>query len=318
MDKSSVAESSDTSISTASLNMIIDKLKNDQHRNTTKKSYYNIWKGFNQFFVRLDEKPNSWEDRLILFVGHLIQKSRKSTTIRSYVSAIRAVLAADGITLNENKFLLSSLTRACKLTNDKVKIRLPIQKGMLSILVKEVDDYYSQKSQPFLATLYSAMFTAAFYGMLRVGEVTSGSHPIQARDVHIAANKCKILFILRSLKTHGKESKPQMVKISSLKEFNVGACPFRRLKAYLAVRGGFKMEEEPFFIFADGSPVAPWNARSTLKKMIQRCNLPNNAYDFHSFRVGQATSLMNSGKYSVETIKKLGRWKSNAVFLYLR
>ena len=44
------------------------------------------------FFVRLDSKPECWEDRLILYIGFLIEKNRRSSTIKSYISAIKAVL----------------------------------------------------------------------------------------------------------------------------------------------------------------------------------------------------------------------------------
>ena len=64
--------------------------------------------------MRLDTKPSTWEERLVLFVRFLIQQRRKSTTIRSYISAIKSVLRDDGEELNEDIFLLKSLTRACK------------------------------------------------------------------------------------------------------------------------------------------------------------------------------------------------------------
>ena len=57
------------------------------------KNYYGIWKTFNQFIVRLDFKPTNWEDRITLFAGHLIHLGRKSNTVKSYISAIKAVLS---------------------------------------------------------------------------------------------------------------------------------------------------------------------------------------------------------------------------------
>ena len=54
-----------------------------------------------------------------------------------------------------------------------------------------------------------------YYRLFRIGEVTSGSHPVLARDVYLGENKKKFLFILRSLKTHTECNQPQMVKISS-------------------------------------------------------------------------------------------------------
>ena len=258
---------------------IVEKLRVQHYRNSTKQNYYCVWHTFNEFFIKLDVKPPSWEERLILFVAYLAdQKQRKSTTIRSYISAIKSVLLDDGVVLNENKYLLTSLTKACKLRNDKVTTRLPIQKGTLNLIVKNLHHIFS--GQPFLEALYKALFSTAYFGLFRVGELTSGSHPILAKDVHIGINKNKMLFVLHSSKTHGKDSKPQIVMItqealskSSFQNLfyprvqpvsryaSLQFCPYELLHEYLAWHGGFTSLTEPFFIFRDRTPVSPNNMR---------------------------------------------------------
>ena len=175
--------SSTSSISTRDITNIIEKLKRDRVRDTTKRNYYCVWKNFNEFFIKLDNKPSSWEDRLTLYVGFLVQQNKKSTTVRSYISAVKAVLADDGVMLSENRYLISSLTRACKLINDKVRTRLPIQKRMLERILQCTEEFFDQ--QQYLSRLYKAIFSSAYYGMLRVGEIVSGDHPVKAPDVHI-------------------------------------------------------------------------------------------------------------------------------------
>ena len=162
----------------------------------------------------LDQKPQTWEDRLILYVGYLVNKQLKSGTIKSYISAIKAVLADDGIHLNEDKYLLTSLTQACRLVNDSVQTRLLLQLGMVNIILEKTEDMLMiERSQPYLASLYQAMFAAAYYGLLRISKVTKGSHPILAPDVHVADNKDNLIMVLQSSKTHGRDMKPQMIKI---------------------------------------------------------------------------------------------------------
>ena len=137
-------------------------------------NYYSIWKAFRKFYLRLDVKPKNWEDRLTLYIGYLIDQKRQSTTICSYFSAIKFVLREDGIRVHEDSFLVSSLTRACKLKNDTVHARLPIQEDMLMSLLCKVDSFYLfNKKQPFLALLYQMLFCTAYYGLFRVGEITS-------------------------------------------------------------------------------------------------------------------------------------------------
>ena len=159
--------------------------------------YYGTWKNF-----KLDKKPKTLEDRLTLYVGFLIQNNRKSTTIRSYISAIKAILKEDGIELNVDQYLLTSLTKACRFRNYAVKARLPIQKGLLQLILEETDRYFNTISQCYLALMYKALFSTAYYGMFRVGELTKGSHPVLANDVKSGENKRKMLFILRTSKTH--------------------------------------------------------------------------------------------------------------------
>ena len=165
----------------------------------------------------MDNKPDSWEDRLVLFVGYLIDKCRKLSTIKSYISAIKAVLKEDGVELNENKYLLASLTKACKLKNDTVQSRFPIQKGLLSLILSKIEVIYD--TQPYLLTLYQALISTAYFGMFRVGELAESTHAIKATDVHVAKNKRKMRFILRTSKTHWHDSKPQIVKICSENKF---------------------------------------------------------------------------------------------------
>ena len=145
--------------------------------------YYTVWKAFNKFFLKLDARPLHWEDRLTLFVAYLDDQNKQSATIKSYISAIKAVLREDGRKLLENEYLLSSLTKACRVKNNVVQIRFPIQKDVLHLIIKKLNVIFG--AQPYLRKLYAALFTASYYSMFRVGEVTTGTHPILARNVQI-------------------------------------------------------------------------------------------------------------------------------------
>ena len=162
--------------------------------------------------------------------------------MRCYILAIKAVLKINNIKIEEDKYLLTSLTRACHIKNDQIQLRLPIQRDMLEVLLTEIRKRFAKLNQPFLATLYLALLSSTYFGLLRVSEVTAEGHPILARDVHIAKNKKKMLFFLRSSKTHGKNVMPQMVKItvvrSSAKDTKLNfSCPYVLLNEYCATGG---------------------------------------------------------------------------------
>ena len=178
-----------------------------------------VWKNFNEFFIRLDVKPATWEERIILFAGHLIGEKKQSQTVRSYVSAIKAILKIDGIVVNEDKILLHSIIRACRLHQDRYRIHLPIQKSLLFSILDGVEQKFGQEGQAYLRG--SCSYTKHCFVWLIMGCFKLGSWPvetIQLRSwtVHVAENKQKWQFILRSSKTHGLYTKPQTVKISSV------------------------------------------------------------------------------------------------------
>ena len=51
--------------------------------------------------------------------------------------------------------------------------------------------------------------------------------------------------------------------------------------------------------------------------MLGRIYVNPKLYDMHSLRIGGATDLFKYG-YSVEEIKRMGRWRSNVVYKYIR
>ena len=255
---------------------------------------------------------------MVLFIGYLIQKGKKSTTLRSYISAIHFTLLEDKYELKEDKFLLASLTRACKFKNDYFSCKLPIQKLVFSLILRQVCVHYTNIGQPYLCSLDRAILSVTYYRLLRVGEVTCGTHPILAKDVHVGLNKRKFLFILRTSKTHLKDNRPQMIKIcSTQKKISTDLCHFAILREYNALRPSCKSINEPFFVFCDNSIVTPSQINKVLKDILLAAGLDPKAYSMHGMRAGHASDLLKL-RLSVETIHKLGRWKSNAVFNYLR
>ena len=115
--------------------------------------------------------------------------------------------------IHEDEFLLTSLTKACRLNNDVVTMHLCIR----IFCSEEFTQIIYIGGQPYLALLFTTMLSTAYYGLFRVSEIawTRNGHVVKAKDVQIASNKNIFLFLLRSSKTHGQELQPQLVKITS-------------------------------------------------------------------------------------------------------
>ena len=241
----------------------------------------------------------------------------KSTTVKSYVSAIKKILVDDGYPWNDQLVLLGSLTKACKIINDKVHTRLPIQCSLLDMLLFELQRIYDL--QFYLQSMYKALFALSYYGLMRVSEVTLSDHVVKAKDVHSALNKDKIVLMLYSSKTHNKGMKPQKIKITSNLEEKSGFyarrnfCPFALINNYMKIRGDWTDIYEQFFVFRDKSPVTADQARQILRLCLNTLGLDACMYGMHSFKVGRTTDLIKYN-YSIEEVKRMGRWRSNVVY----
>ena len=253
----------------------------------------------------MDLKPKHWEDRITLFVGYLIDQNKKSQTVKSYISAIKAVLCEINVKLDPDTFLLSALTRACKFKNDVAKTRLPLRKTMVNVLAHRAWTHFLTNGQRYLAVMYSALISTVYYGLFRIRELTTGSHPIKVTDVHIGRNKKKFLMILRSSKTHSIGDRPQSVKLTSTdrgkhrssnkRSKPVPVCPFDNLQRYINVRPKFKDPMEPFFVFGDRTPIKPEQFHRVLKQIIQISGFDPKYYEVHGLRTGRAQDLLNMG-----------------------
>ena len=89
--------------------------------------------------------------------------------MKSYISAIKAVLADVDVELSEDRVLLNSLTRACKLKYDTAHTRLKIKKSLLQAIIHTTLKIYDD--QPYLLILYRTMILTAYFGLFRIGEI---------------------------------------------------------------------------------------------------------------------------------------------------
>ena len=152
---------------------------------------------------------------------------------------MRGILAMEGISIEQNSFVFTSLIRASKIINDQLWVRLPIHKDLLKLILKKLRAQAFEMGQFYQNGLFAALFAAAYYGLIRIGEITKGDHVILAANVHVGINKKKLLFILNTSKTQNKGDRPQKVKISAApvcgnKKITKGeTCPFNLISEYI-------------------------------------------------------------------------------------
>lgn len=282
-------------------------LKNYRLQPSTRRSYKKTWNRFNRFISKFDIIPPKWEDRIIVWATHLAENRKKSNTIKSYISAVRYCLSLDGINVKHSNCELAAIVQAAKQMNDELYVRLPIQKGLLKLMLNFIRSaYIHQRGQKYLGLTLLALYSTAYHGLMRISELTQGQHNLRARDVIHARNKSKITLYLRSSKTHTTADQPQIINIREIPAWRDN-CPVRILEEYVAVRGRNSLyEQQPFFMHRNGDPITQQQFRTNLKFILFTLGLPSQLYGSHSFRIGKATDEKISGK-SITRIKEEGR-----------
>lgn len=240
------------------------------NKSSTERTYRSAYLEFTRFNLSLDHMPELLDDQLAIFVASRVEKGDYSTTVKSYLSGISSMLKKDGISINTRSARLRALIKACKYKNDRVIQRMPIKENMLVRIIRQVDLMFHD--QPYLSCLYRCMLGMGYFGMLRVGEMAKGDHPILAWDVHLSHEKKKVQIILRTSKTHGLGDQPQYVFFDThdswTRLYNCHFCPYQVVKEYLQIRGPRLQEDDILFVFADNSPVRPHQLSGVLKRVI--------------------------------------------------
>jgi hypothetical protein len=155
--------------------------------------------------------------------------------------------------------------------------------------------------------------------LLRSGELFSG---ILCSDLewHLSSSFVS-LSLLRS--KANRKGPPEIIQIMDYE----GVCSYKLLLAWYTRHKLWNCKHKVLvptitslypsvsFNFNITASISWW--RSILNKSIKLLNLNPKLFSGHSFRAGGATDLFNAGVPTV-IIKKMGRWKSDAVMIYHR
>ena len=195
--------------------------------------YHSVWRKFNEFVIKLDNIPKTWEEKTSLYCTYLIMsKKLQSSTVKSYISGIKAKLRTDGYDWNNKLAQFSSLLTTCRERNDLADDRLPIQQGLLQMILCEINRSLKEIHTIYNVILYRTIFLTLYYGLMRIGELVEGEHILKVTDVHEAANKNQYLLVLYSSKMHNVGTRPQKICIRKPQEAGNIYCPVDELNKY--------------------------------------------------------------------------------------
>ena len=246
------------------------------------------------------------------FISYLSLKGASPSTARSYVSGIGFKCKVEGVPDITQNFLVKKLLLGMSKLGIVRDRRLPITIDLLKNIARVLPAVCSSNYE---ATLFSAIFSMAYFGLFRVGELVVNSssnlnHAVDILNVRMQEHD----NVLEVLLSHSKTDQKGKGTVIALPAVNTPVCPVVSMKAYMSLR---PEQSGPLFIHFSGTPVSRFQFASVLKKALHFLNVQNDCYKSHSFRIGAASCAASKG-LSEDRLKQLGRWESKAYKSYVR
>ena len=192
--------------------------------------------------VKLNDLPLNYKE-VLLFISYLNLKGLAPSTTTTYNSAIGYVHKVLNVVDPTSQFVVQKLLSSITKSQGKSDSRLPITHFILSRLLDAADLVISNK---YLATWIKAMFLVAFYGLFRVGELTSqrsGFVSLYIDQLQFYDDKFELKITKFKNNVTNKPFEIVIHKTGGL------YCPYIGVLRYLQVRGH---DSGPLFRFLDG------------------------------------------------------------------
>lgn len=267
------------------------------------------FKNFRNKYAVAEIWPVPLQD-VVCYIADLYKSGLSHSTIKCYISALSFFSKINDLEDCTQKFIVKKLlegTRRCQ--GNRKDTRLPITSSLLIDIVVTLPKVCATG---FEARLFTAAFTLAFHGLMRVGELAikkgSKNHTVQFGDVNIFDKYMAVHLASSKTDQLGKGS------VIFIPVQVTGPCPVKAMIEYLKVRPPFK---GALFCHFDGTELTCFQFSSVLRKALVCLNVDQKHISSHSFRIGKATSCALEGM-SDEEIKIAGRWKSKSYQTYIR
>ena len=164
-----------------------------------------------------------------------------------------------------------------------------------------------------------AAFCLAFFGFLRIGEITVPSNSSYDPGVHLGL--ADVAFNHATDPTHMdltiKQSKTDPFRKGvtlTLGRTRSQLCPVAAMASYLVRRG---QKPGPLFQFQNGTFLTRQKLVHHVHSALEKTGVDPTKYNGHSFHIGAATTAAAKGMED-SLIKTLGRWESTAYQRYIR
>ena len=248
------------------------------------------------------------ESLLLRYVAYLHLDRLAPATIKNYLSAIRAWVISMG--LDEPHIWTPRVLLACRAvarSHDPPRQVLPITYDILAHMFQFLSPSHDH-------LLVAAALSLQYFACLRAAELCSNS------SLSLVPSRSDVSFyqsgssFIMLYKCHSSKTSSHGFEV------HVGCsggpiCAPCIMYHFLST---FPIEPaSPLFRFSTGLSLSYSLYNSIIKRLIQLAGLNPSCYSSHSVRAGAATQAARAG-LDPDSIKRLGRWRSQAYMAYLR
>ena len=295
-------------ISATSIDNRIEQILNASMSANTAKSYSSALDIFKNFRVQQCRQA-TWPpnvNEIMDFIAYLSITGCAPSTIKSYISAISYYCKINNLYDATQQFVVRKMLAGVSRLDVRKDLRMPIT---YAILCKIVNSLPMVCSSYFEISLFVAIFTIAFYGFMRVGELVANckmdhGHALLVSNIrYVGSNNTLEIRI-----AHSKTDQMGTGTIIALPAVNASVCPVKAFQSYNQIIPHF---QGLYFRHVDFSVVTRYQFSSVLATSLKVAGIDNKLYKSHSFRIGAASSMAMLGMQG-ENVAKYGRWQSNA------
>ena len=261
-----------------------------------------------------DKFPVPLKD-LALFIAFLSAQNYAPTTATTYIAAVGYFHKLNDWPDPTEKFIIRRMLDGFgRKVGRGVDVRQPITLDLLKRIVLALPHICANS---FEASLFHAAFTLAFFGFMRVGEITSASN--RDRKISLAPSDIQVrqekgVRALRVTIRHSKNNQngpPQVISIPSQADRTI--CPVEAMQNFAGARPN---GAATLFCHFDTSPLTRAQFTGVLSKALDFVGVTGQ-FGSHSFRIGAATTAAMQGVPD-DQIQEMGRWRSSAFRTYIR
>ena len=271
--------------------------------------------------------PAPTEVDLCFFAGHRARQGILPGGVRKELTAVGQWFRAHGFPhplidpiTGKGLFRLYRVMRGITLAHSTAtRTRLPLTTGLLRRLRTVL-----RLACPWLCDadveLYWCALTLGVYGMLRVGEFVA---PAVSSSTEFTTRRSDLQLVEEDnggvLILHLRDSKTDYARQGvtiRIHENRSETCPVAAYRRVATARPT-RATDSVLFTQTDGTYMTRDRITRVLRASLAHLGFDPVLYASHSLRIGGVVSASAAG-FGIETLKKLGRWASDAVLVYLQ